>query len=117
MSSSTELEQDDQELEARRKRIQKTVILKAGEYETFGSVPKCRKIYTSVKRGVIKFDIKGRYNAETECQAGYTGGILSSGGGDFEPADLDIRILALVDAEFYIHIEWVVGGVIIFGES
>lgn len=98
-----------------RKRYKKDIILKAGEQKNFGEVKKCRKIYTSVKKGTIKFEVSGRYSSDLECSAGFTGGVLSGGGGDFDPGNLNICIIALIDSEFYIHIEWLEGSIITVG--
>ncbi|UUA72104.1 hypothetical protein [Cellvibrio sp. QJXJ] len=115
MSENTVENAEGQDSIDGRKRYQKDLSLKAGEQKNFGEVKKCRKIYTSVKKGTIKFEVSGRYSSDLECSAGFTGGVLSSGGGDFEPGTLNIRIIALVDSDFYIHIEWLEGSIITVG--
>lgn len=100
-----EVEEDGE----RRRRIQKNLSLKAGEVFSIGQIKKCRKIYTSVTGGTIRFEIRGDYHSDKTLQAGYTGGVLSGGGGDFTPATLTISVHAPVDASFYIHVEWLEG--------
>ncbi len=98
-----------QEAGESRKRYKANLSLKAGKAFNFGKVKKCRKIYTHVTHGTIRFEIRGDYHSDMSCQAGFKGGPLSGGGGDFSPGTLTIRVLAPVDANFYIHIEWLEG--------
>ena len=89
-----------------RKTFQKDISLKAGNHVDFGQFKKCRKIFTTVSHGTIRFEIRGDYHSDMTCQAGFSGGPLSNGGGDFSPGTLTIKVFAPVDASFYIHIEW-----------
>lgn len=89
-----------------RKRYQKVLRLKAGKVTNFGEIEDCRKIYIRVRKGSIQFDITGDVLSDEIFKKGYRGGVLSSGGGDFEPVTIEVRLVALVDSEFYIHLEW-----------
>ena len=103
-----EEEQTEQGL-YRRKRYQKEHSLGAGEQLNLGKIERCRKIFTSVHSGTIRFDISGDYRSERVCHAGFSRGALSDGGGDFSEGDVRIIIRAPVDASFYIHVEWTEG--------
>jgi hypothetical protein len=99
-----------------RGKYQKELSLKAGKHIDFGQVKKCRKIFIRIDRGTVRFEITGDYFSDLVCQAGYTGGPLSGGGGDFTPGTINIRVWAPVDTDFYLHIEWNEGSIFeIFG--
>lgn len=95
-----------------RERFRKEVALKSGESLNFGTVKKCRKIFTNVISGTIKFEIRGDYSSDMVCQTGFQGGPFSGGGGDFEPGTLQIRVMAPVDAYFHLNVEWEEGATI-----
>lgn len=93
--------------DAPRARLRKVEKLKRNGVIEYGEFLECRKLFMSVYSGVVRVQVQaGLLEVNSEFKAGFKGGILSDGGGAFDPRKLSIRIIGVEDAKFYIHIEW-----------